>query len=147
MTLDFTIGALANPRQEYFLNDQPRPAQSDNWTMRAIDANFEFRIEGICVLQEEYWSVGELAMQLTAWLRAGLPSSFHYDCLDAEETDLFTFERHGQDFLFYSEWQETPGKQVVSQHALAQFIAQFAATVQERIQLDLGLNARHYLGN
>jgi len=147
MTLDFKLFNLANPSPESWRAEKKlHKNKMGYWAFRSIDAEFEFSVDNVSVFKEAFWNIGELAMQLVQWLKMGCKTDFHYNCLDAEEKDLFTFKIQGNNFLFYSEWDEIIRTEVVDHDALIQFIPRLALEVNSRIKRDLGLDAGYFLG-
>ena len=84
-------------------------------------------------------------MQLAHWLKMDFKTDFHYDCMDVEEKDLFTFRRHGNNFLLYSEWDKIIITELVDRNALAEFISKFTLEVNKRIKRDLGFDTSYFL--
>jgi hypothetical protein len=113
----------------------------------AIEADFNFWINTEPVLQVSHWNIGELAAQLAQWLRTGLLGDFHYECMDADEQDLFTFGHHETGFLFFSEWGTDTATRFVTREALTAFIKQYMDEVRNQIMNDLGFDASLYLSH
>jgi hypothetical protein len=115
------------------------------WAFRSLTADFEFWIDDECVFAEPSWNLGELAEQLTDWFRKGMQKDFQYDCMDADQKDLFTFRKAGAHFLFYSNWENEEIEKPVIRTALMEFIQRYSADVEVRIKQDLGLDVSYYL--
>ncbi|UOQ52521.1 DUF7878 domain-containing protein [Hymenobacter cellulosivorans] len=112
----------------------------------SIEADFEFWIDAEQVFQEPHWNIGELAVQLAEWHRSGLQGDFHYQCMDAEEQDLFTFRHEGAGFQFFSEWASNNTFNALTREALIAFIIRYRNDVIHRIESDLKYTTRLYLG-
>jgi hypothetical protein len=117
------------------------------WAFMSIAADFQFWIGNICVLREPYWNIGELAMQLNWWLRGGMPTDFQYDCMDAEENDLFSLKKVDECFIFYSAWANENTLTMLSKADLVDFITEFSGTVKSSIKQQLNLDADAFLDN
>ncbi|TGE06579.1 DUF7878 domain-containing protein [Hymenobacter fodinae] len=112
----------------------------------SIEGDFKFWIDNKLILQEPSWNIGELAVQLAAWLQLGLQGDFHYQCMDAEEQNLFTFQHQGSSFQFISEWATDSTYRLITEEALTAFISQYRIDVKNRIMNDLGYDSGSYLG-
>ncbi|MBF9237240.1 hypothetical protein I2I05_07505 [Hymenobacter sp. BT683] len=145
--LTYKIGPLeTNSPQDYLKEKELHKHPMGIWAFRSFSGDFEFFIKRHLVLAEGGWNVGELAMQLNDWLETGLQTDFHYDCMDAEEKDLFTFINHGGTFQFYAEWAAEGLPKPIARQDLEEFISVFRADVKERIECELGFNVSAYLG-
>lgn len=148
MILGFKLANLVNDYPESWRTEKELHKNKNNmgfWAVRSIQADFEFLIDDVCVFKENGCNVGELAVQLAWWFKSDFKTAFHYDFMDAQEPDLFTFRIQGNNFLFYSEWDEVIITELVEREALAQFIPKLAHEVNNRIKLDLGLDASYFL--
>jgi len=148
MILNFSLSNLANASPESWRAEKTLHKNKNNmgmWAFRSITADFEFLVDNVCVFKEDCWNIGELAVQLAHWLKTDFKTDFHYDCMDAEEKDLFTFKIQGDNFLFYSEWDEIIRTRLIDRDALVQFIPKLTLEVDKRIKWDLGLDAGYFL--
>lgn len=141
MTLTYKISNLdTHPTKEQF--DKIELDLSD---FISINGDFEFYIEKRFALREENWNVGELALQLLKWKTNGLLSDFQYNCIDAEERDLFTFKRVTGGFQFFSEWADQNIESVIDRNSIEIFIDTYSKKVKKEIKEELNLDVSRFI--
>lgn len=115
------------------------------YAFMGITADFAFWVDNVCVLKELYWNIGELAMQLNDWLKSGLSTSFQYNCMEAEEENLFSFMKTEDDFIFFSECADKNSTLPIEKTVLINFIKKYSNCVEIIISQQLGLDVSSFL--
>ena len=74
-----------------------------------------------------------------------LRDDFHYNCIDAEEKDLFTFKKVKGGFQFFSEWADKNIESVIDRDSIEEFIDNYSKTVKQEIKGELNFDVSMYI--
>ena len=141
MTLEYKIANLETHPAKERLNK----IELDLIDFININGYFEFYIENRIILKQDYWNVGELALQLIEWKRNGLHGDFVYECIDTEEEQLFSFKHVTGGFLFISEWADKISEIIIDRNLIDEFIDNYSKTVKQEIKEELGFDVSKFL--
>lgn len=141
MTLSFRISKIdTHPSKEEFAK-----SDLDFNNFISVNGDFELCIEGNSVLRQENWNIAELAYQLVEWKKEDFRRDFQYRCIDAVESDLFTFKKFNGGFQFFSEWSDNNSKTVFDKKTIKVFIESYSKSVKLEIKNQLGFDVSQYL--
>jgi hypothetical protein len=104
-----------------------------------VECDFEFKIDGQPIIKVQGWNLVEFLDQLLKWEKAGMTESFHYECMDSEES-LFDLIEHQGRFKLSTGLEKLNEPSPLTKDDLQSFIESLTLTTLTEVKQTLKLN-------
>jgi len=119
----------------------------DKWELLInIEADFEVIINSISYYNEQT-TIVELAVELKKWLNEPVGTTFKYETIDDDETDIFDIIAISSDsYKFNSAWQQSECNSTFTKDEVNEFIKNYIQSVRENVKNMYGINLNEKIG-
>ena len=119
----------------------------DKWELLInIEGDLEVILNSTTYLSEQI-TIVELAVELKKWLKKPVGTSFKYETIDDDETDIFEIIAISSDsYKFNSAWQQSECNSTFTKSEVNEFINNYIQSVRENVQNEYGINLNEKIG-
>ena len=119
----------------------------DKWELLInIEADFEVILNSTSYFNEQT-TIVELAVELKKWLKKPDGTTFKYETIDDDETDIFDIIAVSSDsYKFNSAWQQKECTSTFTKNEVNMFINNYIQLVRENIQNIYCINLNEKIG-
>ena len=119
----------------------------DKWELLInIEGDFEVILNSSSYFSEQI-TIVELAVELKKWLKKPDGTTFKYETIDDDETDIFDIISLSTDsYKFKSAWQKSECINTFTKAEVVEFINNYILQVRENVQNKYGINLSEKIG-
>jgi len=120
----------------------------DKWDyLINIEADLNVYLNGSLYFSEPMMTIVELAVELKKWLSKPIGTTFKYETIDDDETEIFNIIAVSSDtYKFQSVWQKAECVSTFTRAEVIEFINNYIHQVKVDVQTNFGVNLHEKIG-